>query len=692
MLSREELSNIIINTPIEHILQTRYDICEFSDPAFNPVKHFKSTVFNCTSTTCHSEAFTTFILHIIKYYCSDTFCYMVYTTIYNRLNSISIEPNSNIDILSIILMFRIIADFSTHFIRSDYSVQFDINSSYRRYNPFTLDDSENTILYELYTTFFRTISIKAQNKLTLPIFNEIISKFKLPGVAEGPPQYTHPVILKATLNADRTNLHSFAITILNDSQVIISGANGAARGLCSVTQDNIIPVTKFQEYLHTIELIHESKNNRSSTNTLTKRYINLYNDIFLKNYIIRDVDTETGLTMGQYCLILIGIFNYITDTYKYRSTLDNIRYLEYLDSLTKLTADFELYIEPTSDAIVSLDYNSMLFDVIQELPKTIKVIERRVSNMSDKNNIKSDSDSDSGSESDDDIKIHKINPDSIEDANNIFHELLDKYSNPPIFTNTQMYSEIISVITNILDQEGIPEYFLIDIMAIKHKGSVEKHEKFKKEQMNLLTYHTNIYINVLGITIPPRRGQILNLWSKYEEHPTPIFQMYLNLGNMFIQKPDNSIDSLMSSHLVLIDILNIYCTPVEKEGYYEPVMDYINNFVDTNVNTITYTQLNVYHPLQRMLNPSHPSPTHHNPESQLLILNNIPDNKSKPHKKTKNKSIPQRVLLLDKITNNNNISSRTRSKSKHISSRTRSKNKTQSKVKYTIRKIKINKK
>jgi hypothetical protein len=164
--------------------------------------------------------------------------------------------------------------------------------------------------------------------------------------------------------------------------------------------------------------------------------------------------------------------------------------------------------------------------------------------------------------------------------------------------------------------------------------------------------------------------------------------MYLNLGNMFIQKPDNSIESLMSSHLVLIDILNLYCTPIEKEGYYEPVMDYINNFVDINVNTITYTQLNVYHPLQKMLNPSHHSPTHHNPESPLLILNNIPDNKIKPHKKTKNKSITQRVLLLDKITNNNNnISSRTRSRSKHISSRTRSK--TQSKVKYTIRKIRI---
>ena len=113
MLSREELSTIIIHTPMEHILQTRYDICHSSDEAFNPRKHFKSIVFNCTSTTCHAEAFTAFILHIIKYYCSNTFCYMLYTTIYTHLTS-SVVPSSQLNIISIIIMFRIIADLN-HF-------------------------------------------------------------------------------------------------------------------------------------------------------------------------------------------------------------------------------------------------------------------------------------------------------------------------------------------------------------------------------------------------------------------------------------------------------------------------------------------------------------------------------------------------------------------------------------------------
>jgi hypothetical protein len=690
MLSREDLSTIIINTPSEHILQTLYDICEFSSPEFNPRMHFKSTVFNCTTTTCHEEAYTTYILHIIKYYCSGTFCYMLYSTIYTHLThmkSESVMSSSELNLVSIILMFRIIATFSTKF----------HSTSIGLYTPFDLDYSRGTHLHDIYNAFFSMISFTPPAKnLTLHTFNEIISNIT---------KFNQPIVLKGTLNEGELNLHSFTFTILNKDYIIISGANGATKGICSVTQDNLIPLSKFQEYLHVLELIQHLKKNREPIHIideLTERYIKLYNDIFLKDYIIRDVYTETGITMGQYCLIIIEIFNYIVNTYTTCSKPHKLLYIEYLESLSRLTREFRLYTEPVTDILVKFDYNRMLYDIIQKIPKTITLIKTTMNPSSLKKKKKE--------KEEEDIDVDDV---LTEDSNNIFQLMLEKYTSTSIFENRSMHPGILGTIQLILQQEGISEYFLINRMAIEHKGSVEKHAKFKEDQLKLNEYTTNIYINVFGIALPCQRGIKLALWYKYIDS-SPLLRMYWELGKIFIDRsPETESEPLMAAQFALIDILNMYCLPLSEEGYNEPVMEYIHNFVNDNVG-ITFTQFKVYHPLQGMLRPGYvhpPPPRLLQPQPSLLppppprLLPPPPPSLLPPpplpyihnpilrQPKIINKSINKvtkkfnikHLLLNNSTTTTDYISNRTRSKSKKISARTRSSSKQLSTRKYHIK-------
>ena len=424
MLSSEELTKYILNTPIEYILQTRYDILDINDHRFSPFIHNRSIIFNCSSTECHSEAFTTFILNIIKYYCSDTFCFMIYKYIYEFLQlHLDSTQLYEINIISIIHLFRIISIYS---IKSRIIDLYTHNITTSVYTPF--DIIFDTNLGKLYKTFFNNISICAYKHLTLTKFNTIVSKFTST-------LYKNPIILKASLNNGNTNLHSFTITILDNVEIIISGANGSAKGLCSVTQDNKISVVLFQQYLQVIEDIRSNIYTDSKQIELINKYNKLYNEIFFKNFIIRNIYDETGLTIDQYLMIIIGIYNYIVKTYKSKNISKNKNYITYLQSLQHITQYFQIYNSEINK------YKKSIQNIILKIPKMITLIEKYITNIY-KKNIKYNN-----------TFLNDLEEDYDEnDSEIIFKFILKFYKSTNIFNNTHMYSIILDIITNILNK------------------------------------------------------------------------------------------------------------------------------------------------------------------------------------------------------------------------------------------------
>lgn len=574
MLTPAELTKCIQDTPIEHILQTRYDICEITDPHFSPFIHNRSTIFNCTYTECHTEAYTTFVLQIMKYYCSDTFCYMIYKYIYEFLQThVDTSQFKHINIISIIHMFRIMAIYSIE-IRSLELYTKDITRSL--YTPFDISfNIGEPTLGNLYQTFFDTISIGSYYSLTLEKFNQIITKFThtLPNTSP----YVKPVVLKASLNTGKTNLHSFTLTIQDADHLIISGANGAALGLCSVTQDNQITVVKFRQYLQVIDDIKIAALTHSPDTELINIYKELYHEIFLKNCIIRNIYDETGLTINQYEMIIIGIYNYIVETYKHTSMSKNTHYIEYLQSLQYITQHFQICNSEINK------YKKSLRNIILKIPRMITIIENYIRKNCKKETVL---DNESDSENDDD------------DVHLIFNYIQQIYKSTNTFNNTQMNHIIINIIQNIIDQEGIPEYFLIDQIDVKYSQSTEARNMFKHTQLDRLTHIHDIHVRLLGITrtnIYYRTSLHVGFNIMGSSDRRNILEMYTNLGNSFINKTGSIYEEvpLMPAQLILIDILDRYCKPTNDLGYKEFVEEYLNNYLQQNTN-ITYDKFNVY--------------------------------------------------------------------------------------------------
>lgn len=578
MLKPEELSNHIQNTPNEHILQTRYDICEETDPNFSPFIHNRSTIFNCTSTICHVEAYTTFVLNIIKYYCSNTFCYMIYKYIYEKLQPTVVISTNELNIISIIHLFRIITEYSVN-----------LNSKYLdifKPPPFDISIKPGTPLRILYNKMFATLDVRTELNLNVDTLNAIIYKYtpRIPATLSSSSfQYTQPIVLKASLNegASEVNLHSFTITILDRYTMIISGANGAARGICSVNQDNRISISKFKKYLKVIQNIR-----RTPTPTLIDKYNKLYNEIFLKNFIIRNVYDETGITMEQYVLIIIGIYNYIRDNYTPQPVSVREHYTQYLEYLQYLTTDLQITDDPYMKQlgqIIIRDIPDMI-DALQDTPHTKKI--REHSN--------SDSDnSDSDMETDDDDDMRR------EEARMIFEYITQEHADK--FNNKSMKDVIVDIIYNILDCDGIPEYFLIHQMDTKYMPSTKEYQQFKHDQLNVLTTNTDINVHILGITGSCNKDMTdrIRVTNEY------IYDMYQNLGNIFIRNSRE--EPLISANIILIYILNKYCTALVKGGYYEEMKEFINTYLEEN-KRISYTKFNVYEPLvQKISNTPSPS-------------------------------------------------------------------------------------
>jgi hypothetical protein len=489
------------------------------------------------------------------------------------------------------------------------------------YKPFNIPfDEGDPNLGDLYKKFFNIIFIKTDIDLTLDKFNDIITKFTSR-------QYNHPIVVKASLNHEGTNFHSFTMTILNNTHMIISGANGASKGLCSVAQDNKITVVKFQEYLQVIQDIKMATRTRSPHSELINLYDSLYNEIFFKNFIIRNVYDETGITMYQYILIIIGIYNYIVDTYKSKNKLIINHYIEYLSGLQYVTKYFQ---SASSSSSKINKYILTLRDIIIEIPEMIETLTQYKTRIRRKNKkIKkrnNDSDSDSGSDSDSDSDSDTDSDDyNIEDyVDLILDYLLTNYNDENQFNNVHMYTIIKNVIYNILNEDGIPEYFLIEQMDKKYSHSTEEYHKFKLQQLNLLTNITNINVCLLGITGKNIRDYVsLCILNNHDEPRSDIFDMYQNIGNLFIkenhihklkskeeydedddEEDKNDIPSegmtLMSAPIVLIYILNTYCKPTIAGGYMEFIESYINEYLTQNIK-ISYIKFNVYNFLKKSL-------------------------------------------------------------------------------------------
>lgn len=587
MLSMEELTTYIHNTPIEHILQTRYDILNITDPRFSPFIHNRSTIFNGVSTECHSEAYTTFVLNIIKYYCSDTFCYMIYKYIYKFLyTGLESTPQLyDINAISIIHLFRIISIYSIN-VRIIDLHKTNLNSSL--YIPFDINFNigESITLSNLYIKLVDTLSIGASYSLTIHTFNKIIDQY-----IKNTKEYIKPIILKASLNTGKTNLHSFTMTIMDNIHIIISGANGAAKCLCSVTQDNKITVVMFQQYLQVIEDIKNSIILGNADMELINTYTELYNEIFLKNVIIRSVYDETGLTIDQYLMIIIGIYNYIVEMYTHKNISTTTKYITYLQSLQYITQYFQIYHSEINT------YKHELCTIILKIPKIITQIENHITN------IRS-----TFSEKDDSIDENE--------ETLIFKFILKLYKSTNLFNNTYMHDVILDIIANILEEEGIPEYLLIDQIDVKYNINqyTEIHTQFKFEQLNQITNITDINVRLFGITDSnihdfTTLNICYNIMNSSNNHN--IFKMYTNIGNLFINKQpliksgikemlEDDYIALMSAPIVLIDILDRYCKPSSDGGYKEHIETYLDNYLKQNIN-ITYEKFNVYNILQKTL-------------------------------------------------------------------------------------------